>query len=104
MTQLGSRAANVTGVDIVMWYNLTTFDIIGSLAFGESFGGVRSGREFTPDICQYVSDGRLGFARSLDLSNHQSDRAERPGGHDEPLSIFRYALQIRNAQVAKSFD
>lgn len=51
VTQLGSRTSNVTGVDIVMWYNLTTFDIIGSLAFGESFGGVKSGREFTPNFC-----------------------------------------------------
>ena len=30
-------------VDLVNAFNLTTFDIIGSLAFGESFGGVASG-------------------------------------------------------------
>ncbi|KAE8153054.1 cytochrome P450 [Aspergillus avenaceus] len=29
-------------VDMVKWYNLATFDIIGDLAFGESFGGLRS--------------------------------------------------------------
>ncbi|THC90396.1 hypothetical protein EYZ11_010137 [Aspergillus tanneri] len=28
-----------------MWYNLTTFDIIGSLAFGQDFGGVESGSQ-----------------------------------------------------------
>ncbi|ORY66218.1 benzoate 4-monooxygenase cytochrome P450 [Pseudomassariella vexata] len=33
------------GIDIVMWFNLATFDIIGSLAFGQSFGGVASGNE-----------------------------------------------------------
>lgn len=41
--QLGATASTETGVDITKWYNLTTFDIIGSLAFGESFGGVKSG-------------------------------------------------------------
>ena len=43
VTQLGVHASSGKGVDIVTWYNLTTFDIIGSLAFGESFGGVKSG-------------------------------------------------------------
>jgi hypothetical protein len=30
-------------VDIVAWLNFTTFDIIGDLAFGESFGGLERG-------------------------------------------------------------
>ncbi|KAH8810751.1 putative benzoate 4-monooxygenase cytochrome P450 [Xylogone sp. PMI_703] len=30
-------------VDIVQWYNFTTFDIIGDLAFGSSFGCLRDG-------------------------------------------------------------
>lgn len=30
---------------MVMWYNLVTFDIIGSLAFGQDFGGLESGTE-----------------------------------------------------------
>ena len=30
-------------IELVTAFNLTTFDIIGSLAFGESFGGVVSG-------------------------------------------------------------
>lgn len=29
-------------VDMVKWYNLTTFDVIGDLAFGEPFGGLES--------------------------------------------------------------
>ncbi|OOF98988.1 hypothetical protein ASPCADRAFT_127569 [Aspergillus carbonarius ITEM 5010] len=29
-------------VNMVKWYNLTTFDLIGDLAFGESFGGLDS--------------------------------------------------------------
>lgn len=35
----------VDGVDLVLWLNLTTFDIIGNLAFGQSFEGVASGTE-----------------------------------------------------------
>lgn len=41
--QLGICASGEQGADIVMWFNLATFDIIGSLAFGESFGGLKSG-------------------------------------------------------------
>lgn len=33
------------GIDFVVWFNLATFDIIGNLAFGQSFGGVESGTE-----------------------------------------------------------
>lgn len=30
-------------VDIVSWFNFTTFDIIGDLEFGEPFGGLEQG-------------------------------------------------------------
>ncbi|CAG8975282.1 hypothetical protein HYALB_00008066 [Hymenoscyphus albidus] len=30
-------------VDMVLWYNCTTFDILGDLAFGQSFGGLEEG-------------------------------------------------------------
>ena len=43
IAQLGLNSSGEEGVDIVFWFNLTTFDIIGSLAFGESFGGLKSG-------------------------------------------------------------
>lgn len=33
----------VEGLDIVRWFNMMTFDIIGDLAFGENFGGIDSG-------------------------------------------------------------
>ena len=37
-------------LDLVNAFNLTTFDIIGSLAFGESFGGVASGLFLNRDL------------------------------------------------------
>lgn len=40
---LGSRGSRSTGYDISKGYEMATFDIIGALAFGESFGGVESG-------------------------------------------------------------
>ncbi|KAK3044115.1 hypothetical protein LTS18_002142, partial [Coniosporium uncinatum] len=42
IAKLGERGTNAEGTNMVMWYNLCTFDIIGSLAFGESFEGVQS--------------------------------------------------------------
>ncbi|KAL8729762.1 MAG: hypothetical protein Q9181_004890 [Wetmoreana brouardii] len=43
--QIGKEGAPTgKGIDLVRWFNLTTFDIITSLAFGEAFGGVQSGK------------------------------------------------------------
>ncbi|KAL8661263.1 MAG: hypothetical protein Q9202_005747 [Teloschistes flavicans] len=43
--QIGKEgAATGQGIDLVTWFNLTTFDIITSLAFGDSFKGVETGK------------------------------------------------------------
>ncbi|KAI3554557.1 benzoate 4-monooxygenase cytochrome P450 [Colletotrichum abscissum] len=43
--KIGMVDVGTQGTDMVMWFNLATFDIIGSLAFGKDFGGVESGKE-----------------------------------------------------------
>ncbi|KAI6773102.1 hypothetical protein HG530_004060 [Fusarium avenaceum] len=45
MDKIGEVGASPSSIDIIMWFNLLTFDIIGDLAFGQSFGGVLSGAE-----------------------------------------------------------
>ncbi|TIC89609.1 Isotrichodermin C-15 hydroxylase [Colletotrichum higginsianum] len=45
VNKIGELGDKPSGIDIVMWFNLVTFDIIGSLAFGQSFGGISSGVE-----------------------------------------------------------
>ena len=49
ISHLGMHASGEDGANMVLWFNLTTFDIIGSLAFGESFGGLKSGQRETLD-------------------------------------------------------
>lgn len=41
--KLTERAEKGETVDMVSWYNFTTFDLIGDLAFGEPFGSLQSG-------------------------------------------------------------
>ncbi len=43
MARLTDAAADGTVIDIVKWYNFTTFDIISDLAFGESFHSLKTG-------------------------------------------------------------
>jgi cytochrome P450 len=43
--QIGEKGRGEDGTNLVMWFNLATFDIIGSLAFGQNFGGLKSGEE-----------------------------------------------------------
>ncbi|KAF3385026.1 Cytochrome P450 monooxygenase dtxS2 [Penicillium rolfsii] len=44
VSQIQASADTRQQVDLVTWYRLTTFDIIGDLAFGEHFGGLDKGR------------------------------------------------------------
>ncbi|KAH6957283.1 cytochrome P450 [Fusarium avenaceum] len=44
MSQLTERANQGTDVNLVAWYNFATFDIIGHLALGQSFGCLESGK------------------------------------------------------------
>ncbi|PSK33980.1 Isotrichodermin C-15 hydroxylase [Elsinoe australis] len=69
IVKLGELADGKNGVvsgnsatNMVMWYNLVTFDIIGSLAFGESFGGVTSGEEhpWISTVIKSLRKGALG--------------------------------------------
>lgn len=41
MGRLHEQAARKASVNMTMWYTLTLFDVIGDLAFGQSFGGLR---------------------------------------------------------------
>ncbi|PLB44238.1 cytochrome P450 [Aspergillus steynii IBT 23096] len=42
ITRLKELAGSQSPADMTKWYNLTTFDVIGDLALGESFGGLDS--------------------------------------------------------------
>ncbi|OJJ77740.1 hypothetical protein ASPBRDRAFT_202658 [Aspergillus brasiliensis CBS 101740] len=42
ISKLHAMADSQVAVDMVKWYNLTTFDLIGDLAFGEPFGGLEA--------------------------------------------------------------
>jgi cytochrome P450 len=44
IAQIGEKGDFEEGIDLVKWFNLMTFDIIGSLAFGESFRGLEEGK------------------------------------------------------------
>lgn len=43
MDRMQGFVAKDESLDITQWFNILTFDIIGDLAFGETFGGVGSG-------------------------------------------------------------
>lgn len=40
--KLKDVASSTSKTDMVRWYNLTTFDVIGDLSFGQSFGGLQN--------------------------------------------------------------
>lgn len=59
ISQLQKRSLQVTPVTISDWYNYTTFDIIGDLAFGESFGCLK-GAKYDDWIRGIFASARIG--------------------------------------------
>ena len=51
-------------IDMTVWFNLLTFDIIGELSFGESFRGVDTGKvhPWVADMLSFVRQHSLGDA------------------------------------------
>lgn len=60
LTELAHQDA---AIDIVRWYNFTTFDIIGDLAFGQSFGCLDSGG-YHPWVAMIFSSVKSGPLRA----------------------------------------
>lgn len=54
-------------VDMVKWYNLTTFDLIGGLAFGESFNGLESSEYHLWVTTTFLFIKAGGFLRLEDI-------------------------------------
>lgn len=48
INKIGSVGGSDEGLDITKWFNIMTFDIIGDLAFGETFRGIESGIYHSP--------------------------------------------------------
>lgn len=70
VSQIGARGGS--GIDLVNYFNLATFDIIGSLAFGRDFGGVSSG---TPPASRAVTETATDFTQAGSISGFPSSSA-----------------------------
>lgn len=64
LSKLGERAAKGEVVDIVKWFNFTTFDLIGDLAFGQPFGCLESS-EYHPWVGMLFQAIKLGVFNEL---------------------------------------
>ncbi|PVH91509.1 benzoate 4-monooxygenase cytochrome P450 [Periconia macrospinosa] len=52
-------------INLTTWFNLMTFDVIGELAFGKSFGGVESGKIHEWIAIVLASMGQASFSDTL---------------------------------------
>lgn len=39
-----ANAVGAKGIDMTMWFQMTSFDLLGEMAFGESFHALETGR------------------------------------------------------------
>jgi len=97
--QIGKHGRD--GLDLVMWFNLATFDIIGSLAFGEPFGGVASGRLAIDTFLRSYTFLKVCRLNSLlDLYRHQQLGPRGACGLFQSLPNPGQNLQSVDAQVS----
>ena len=76
VNQIGKEGApSGKGIDLVTWFNLTTFDIITSLAFGEAFGGYIESVIFIFDHVLTFEKRINGQNTFLDFHCHQQSRS-----------------------------
>jgi len=61
--QIGSHGSD--RINLKTWFNLMTFDVIGELAFGKSFGGVESGEVHEWIAIVLASMGQSAFSDTL---------------------------------------
>ena len=48
--KLGHLGSGLNGVDMVKWYEMVSFDVLGEMAFGESFECVENGTRSLPPL------------------------------------------------------
>ncbi|KAK0673247.1 putative isotrichodermin C-15 hydroxylase [Cercophora samala] len=68
ISKLTAKAHSNETIDIVQWFNFTTFDLIGDLAFGQPFGCLESGG-YHPWISMIFNNVKLGVFFEL-LQRH----------------------------------
>ncbi|KAL8923515.1 MAG: hypothetical protein Q9172_003088 [Xanthocarpia lactea] len=65
VSEIGKRGSSPKGVNMTLWFNLMTFDVIGKLAFGRDFGGLDSGTEHEWISTVLKSMGQSSLADTL---------------------------------------
>lgn len=65
--RLGENLKKGMPLDMTAWYNFTTFDVIGDLAFGEPFGCLQTS-EYHPWIKAIFQSAKMGIV--LQAANH----------------------------------
>ncbi|KAI9735734.1 MAG: hypothetical protein M1818_006342 [Claussenomyces sp. TS43310] len=63
--QVKAKGNVETGVNATEWYNWITFDRIGDLAFGESFGAVEKGMHAVTLLCLVLLLSSYDFAATI---------------------------------------
>lgn len=77
-------------VDLVNMFNLTTFDIIGSLAFGESFGGLAAGSCMSSSLIGYrlgSCDGHFRQRTPMGFCRGQQSGQRGACGHFQEIHV-----------------
>jgi cytochrome P450 len=56
VSRIETDGASKQGLNMTKWFEMISFDILGEMAFGESFGCVENGMELIPTLCLNESD------------------------------------------------
>lgn len=98
--QIGKEGAPTgKGINLVTWFNLTTFDIITSLAFGETFGGYRCIDAIVVNPLADLDQCSIREDSLLDLHCYQQSQPRGAGGCFQPLPLCAFTVHGRHACI-----
>ncbi|KAL8387040.1 hypothetical protein RB595_010202 [Gaeumannomyces hyphopodioides] len=109
IARLRERASLGEEVDMLMWYNYTTFDLLGSLAFDQDFGCLDSGElhPWVANVFRSIKDGFL--QRTLSRFPHPLNRLAYRYWTDSALvqarkAEFGFAVASAKKRLARGVD
>ena len=101
--QIEYRGSSPGGVDMTLWFNLMTFDVIGKLAFGKDFEGINSGRHPRMKIStSRITSDEYRRRAFLDLDGARKYGPSQLGRHADTVSIARTDMDATESELAES--
>ena len=100
VSEIERRGSSPKGVNMTLWFNLMTFDVVGKLAFGRYFGGLDSGCSQSNVALGSIADEHRNGAR-VDFDGSQEFGPGELGRYTHAVPSARTAIDATVSELAE---